>query len=410
MARFAGRLSRTHLPSAPQARHGPLSCARTMLKLSLSEFTLEHFMQHYWQQKPVVIRQGFQHFQDLISPEELAGLACEEEVDSRLVYKKRGKWQAENGPFESYDHLGKTGWSLIVQAVNHWSPAVAELVKPFDFIPKWRLDDVMISYSRPQGGVGPHIDLYDVFICQGSGRRQWRVGDRGNHRQFAAHAALLHVDPFEAIIDVELLPGDILYIPPGFPHDGVSLEPSMSFSVGFRAKSACDMLSGLADYVIDKELGSTLLSDPGRPIHHNQGQINSSDFGRIKAQLQALLDDDTLVADFAGSFLSRTKCQLDLQALDEPLDAAALIDTLQQQPLVRTGGLRCFYVDQTVADGVCYLDGERHAFGAKAQAAVKALCDRDTLTHAPLRAALKLPAFVEALTQWVNAGYWYFED
>jgi 50S ribosomal protein L16 3-hydroxylase len=287
---------------------------------------------------------------------------------------------------------------------------VAELVKPFDFIPKWRLDDVMISYSRPQGGVGPHIDLYDVFICQGSGRRQWRVGDKGPHRQFAAHAALLHVDPFEPIIDVELLPGDILYIPPGFPHDGVSLEASMSFSVGFRAKSACDMLSGLADYVIDKELGSTLLSDPGRPIHHNQGQINTSDFGRIKAQLQALLDDDTLVADFAGSFLSRTKCQLDLQALDEPFDAATLIDTLQQQPLVRTGGLRCFYVDQTVGAGVCYVDGERHAFGAKAQAAVKALCDRDTLTHAPLRAALKLPAFVEALTQWVNAGYWYFED
>lgn len=381
-----------------------------MLQLTLSDFTLEHFMQHYWQQKPVVIRQGFKHFEDLISPEELAGLACEEAVDSRLVYKKRGKWQAETGPFESYDHLGKTGWSLIVQAVNHWSPEVAELVKPFDFIPKWRLDDVMISYSRPQGGVGPHIDLYDVFICQGSGRRQWRVGDRGNHRQFAAHAALLHVDPFEAIIDVELLPGDILYIPPGFPHDGVSLEPSMSFSVGFRAKSACDMLSGLADYVIDKELGSTLLSDPGRSIHHNQGQINASDFGRIKAQLQALLDDDTLVADFAGSFLSRTKCQLDLQALDEPLDATALIDTLQQQALIRTGGLRCFYVDQTVADGVCYVDGERYAFGPKAKAAVKALCDRDTLTHSPLHAALKLPAFVEALTQWVNAGYWYFED
>jgi len=381
-----------------------------MLQLTLSDFTLEHFMQHYWQQKPVVIRQGFKHFQDLISPEELAGLACEEAVDSRLVYKKRGKWQAENGPFESYDHLGKTGWALIVQAVNHWSPAVAELVKPFDFIPKWRLDDVMISYSRPQGSVGPHIDLYDVFICQGSGRRQWRVGDKGPHRQFAAHAALLHVDPFEAIIDVELLPGDILYIPPGFPHDGVSLETSMSFSVGFRAKSACDMLSGLADYVIDKELGSTLLSDPGRPIHHHQGQINGSDFARIKAQLHTLLDDDTLLADFAGSFLSRTKCQLDLQALDEPLDAAALIDTLQQQPLVRTGGLRCFYLDQTVGEGVCYVDGERHAFGARAQAAVKALCDRDTLTHAPLRAALKLPAFVDALTQWVNAGYWYFED
>ncbi len=385
-----------------------------MFKLTLAEFTLEHFMQHYWQQRPVVIRQGFKQFVDPISPEDLAGLACEESVDSRLVYKKGGKegetWQAETGPFESYDHMAKTGWSLIVQAVNHWSPEVAELVKPFAFIPKWRLDDVMISYSTPKGGVGPHIDLYDVFICQGSGRRQWRVGDRGEHRQFAAHAALLHVDPFEAIIDVELLPGDILYIPPGFPHDGVSLETSMSFSVGFRGKSACDMLSGLADHVIDKELGSTLFSDPGRPIHKNQGQINASDFAHIKAQLQSILDDDTLVADFAGGFLSRTKCQLDLQALDEPLDEADLLNTLKAQPLVRTGGLRCFYVDATVGEGVCYVDGERHALGAKAQVAVKALCDHDTVSHTQLRGGLKNPEFVAALTVWVNAGYWYFED
>ena len=381
-----------------------------MLTLTLSDFSLEHFMQHYWQQKPVVIRQGFQQFKDLISPEELAGLACESDVESRLVYKKRGKWQAESGPFDAFDHLGKTGWSLIVQAVDHWSPEVSALVKPFDFIPKWRLDDVMISYSTPKGGVGPHIDLYDVFICQGSGRRHWRVGDRGNHRQFSAHAALLHVDPFEAIIDVELLPGDILYIPPGFPHEGVSLETSMSFSVGFRAKSACDMLSGLADHVIDKELGSTLLSDPGRPIHKNQGQINASDFAMIKAHLRSILDDDNLLADFAGSFLSRTKCQLDLQVLDEPLDAAQLIDTLLQQVLVRTGGLRCFYLDETLAKGVCYVDGERHAFGTKAKTAVKALCDHDRVTHTQLRGALQNPAFVSALVEWVNAGYWYFES
>jgi 50S ribosomal protein L16 3-hydroxylase len=381
-----------------------------MFILTLAEFTLDDFMQHYWQQKPVVIRQGFKKFVDPISPEDLAGLACEEQVDSRLVYKKRGKWQAENGPFESYAHLGKTGWSLIVQAVNHWSPEVAALVKPFDFIPKWRLDDVMISYSTPKGGVGPHIDLYDVFICQGSGRRQWRVGDRGAHRQFAAHAALLHVDPFDAIIDVELLPGDILYIPPGFPHDGVSLETSMSFSVGFRGKSACDMLSGLADHVIDKELGSTLFSDPGRPIHHKQGQINATDFARIRAQLQSILDDDSLVADFAGSFLSRTKCQLDLQALDEPMDASQMLLSLAEQPLVRTGGLRCFYVDATVAQGVCYVDGERHAFGAKAKAAIRALCDHDCVTHTHLRGALQNPAFVSAIVQWINAGYWYFED
>ena len=381
-----------------------------MLTLNLTDFSLEHFMEHYWQQKPVVIRQGFEHFEDLISPNDLAGLACEEEVESRLVYQKDGQWQAETGPFESYKRFGKKGWTLVVQAVNHWSPEVAELVKPFAFVPKWRLDDVMISYATPGGSVGPHIDLYDVFICQGSGRRHWRVGDRGEHKQFAAHAALLHTEPFEAIIDVELLPGDILYIPPGFPHEGVTLEESMSFSVGFRAKSACDMLSGLADYVIDKELGKTLISDPKRPIHQHQGQINGPDFAMIKAHLQAVLDNDTLMADFAGSYLSKTKCTLDLQALDEPLSADDLINELMEQPLIRTGGLRCFYVDETVAQGVCYVDGERFEFGAAAKEAVIALCDHDELSHALLVSGLQNPAFSSQLTEWVNGGFWYFQD
>ena len=378
-----------------------------MLTLNLP---IEHFLAHYWQQKPVVIRQGFEHFADLISPDELAGLACEAEVESRLVYKKNGQWQAEVGPFESYEYLGEKDWTLIVQAVDHWSPAVAQLVAPFSFIPKWRFDDVMISYATPGGGVGPHIDLYDVFICQGSGRRRWRVGDQGPHRQFAAHAALLHTDPFDAIIDVELLPGDILYIPPGFPHDGVSLEHSMSFSAGFRSKSGSDMLSGLADYLIDKELGGALISDPGRPLHRHQGQIDASDFARIRAQLQAILDDDSLVADFAGSFLSKSKCQLDLQALDEPLDDSGLLTSLQQQPLIRTGGLRCFYLDETVAQGICHVACERFDFGPACHGAVLALCDHEILDHALLRPWLDQPQLVDGLTQWVNDGYWYFED
>lgn len=381
-----------------------------MLKLHLSDFSLEHFMAHYWQQKPVVIRQGFKRWADLISPNDLAGLACEDEVESRMVYKKDGQWQAEFGPFESFERFGDSGWTLVVQAVNHWSPEVAELVKPFAFIPKWRFDDVMISYATPGGGVGPHIDLYDVFICQGSGRRRWRVGDQGNHRQFSAHPALLHTEPFEAIIDTELLPGDILYIPPGFPHDGVTLEESMSFSVGFRAKSACDMLSGLADYVIDKDLAQQLLTDPQRPIHQHQGQINAADFARIKAHLQSILDNDALVADFVGSYFSKTKCALDLQTLDEPLESTDLINALQEQPLVRTGGLRCFYVDETLAQGVCYVDGERFVFGPDCQATVVALCDHDELSFAALESGLQQAGFVRQLTEWVNGGFWYFRD
>ena len=381
-----------------------------MFTLQLADFSLEHFLSHYWQQKPVLIRQGFPLFSDPISPDELAGLACEADVESRLVYKKDGQWQAETGPFESYDRLGEQDWALIVQAVNHWSAPVAALVEAFSFIPKWRLDDVMVSYSTPGGGVGPHIDLYDVFICQGSGRRRWRVGEVGTHRQFAAHPALLHTDPFEAIIDAELLPGDILYIPPGFPHEGVTFEHSMSFSVGFRARSAKDMLSGLADHVIDKELGGALLRDPQRAPHSQQGRIDGGDFARIKAHLRAVLEDDALIADFAGGFFSKTKCALDLQELEQPFDEAELLDELTRQDLLRIGGLRCFYVDQTVQRGVCYIEGERFEFGAACHGAMLALCDNERLSHALLKPWLAQPGLLAALTQWLNCGYWYFEE
>ena len=116
----------------------------------------------------------------------------------------------------SYEHLGESDWTLVVQGLNNWVPKADELIQYFYFIPRWRLEDVMVSYATPGGGVGPHIDLYDVFICQGSGRRRWQGGDRGQHKEFAVHPALLRTEAFEPIIDVELLPGDILLSATGF--------------------------------------------------------------------------------------------------------------------------------------------------------------------------------------------------
>lgn len=129
------------------------------------------FLERHWQKRPVVLKRGFNNFIDPISPDELAGLAMESEVDSRLVSHQDGKWQVSHGPFESYDHLGETNWSLLVQAVNHWHEPTAALMRPFRELPDWRIDDLMISFSVPGGGVGPHLDQYDVFIIQGTGRR-----------------------------------------------------------------------------------------------------------------------------------------------------------------------------------------------------------------------------------------------
>jgi 50S ribosomal protein L16 3-hydroxylase len=213
------------------------------------------FLEKYWQKHPVVLKNALPDFIDPITPDELAGLAMEPEVDSRLVSHHNGQWQASNGPFEHFDDLGETGWSLLAQAVNHWHAPSAELVRPFRALPDWRLDDLMISYSVPGGGVGPHIDQYDVFIIQGMGRRRWRVGDKLPLKQFCPHPALLHVEPFTPIVDQELAPGDILYIPPGFPHDGFTFESALNYSVGFRGPNGRDLISSFADYALENDLG-----------------------------------------------------------------------------------------------------------------------------------------------------------
>lgn len=379
------------------------------MQLELGALTPEIFITDYWQKKPLVIRQGFKNFKDLLTPEEMAGLACDEHVESRRVYKSEGEWQAEFGPFGSYEHLGESDWTLVVQALNNWLPDAEKLIQCFDFIPRWRFDDVMVSYATPGGGVGPHIDLYDVFICQGSGRRRWRVGDRGPHKEFAAHPALLHTEAFEPIIDVELLPGDILYLPPGYPHDGVTLEASMSFSVGYRTASAKDMVSALADHLIDNELGCEQIEDPDRELSQQSGRVNATDLARIKAQLLATLDDK-LISEFSGRYLTNSKCELDLPDEEQGFQCDDVLDMLKQYELTRLGGLRMLYFDTSASQGIFYINGEEVTLPLELADVIPMLCDNQMLSDTSLAPWLTNPTFVEQLTDWVNCGYWYFEE
>ncbi len=379
-----------------------------MFELELSEFTREEFLRDYWQKKPVLIRQGFKHFEDPISADELAGLAMEDEVESRLVYKKDGKWQAAFGPFQQYDHLGEQDWSLVIQALDNWSEDAAKMIEPFRFIPHWRLDDLMTSFATKGGSVGPHIDKYDTFICQGSGSRRWRVGDRGNHQEFSAHEVLLHVKPFDAIIDEEVNAGDILYIPPGYPHEGVSLNDSMSFSVGFRTTSTVSLISGLADHLIDNELGEELIEDPQRTATEHSGEINQKDYQLIKQQLSQLLDNDDIVKQFIGCFMTKAKHELDLVAADEPLTKSDISEILTTNSLMRLGGLRAFYFSDTVAQGICYIDGCEVNFAAEIAPAVKLLCDNVEVTPQQLAQWHNNENFTQFMTDQINIGYWYF--
>lgn len=374
----------------------------------MGNLTPQTFLAQYWQKKPILLRQGFCAFSDLISADELAGLAEEQAVESRLIYKQNQQFKAQSGPFERYDHLGEADWSLIVQAADNFAPQLRPLIEAFNFLPDWRRDDVMISFATPGGSVGPHIDNYDTFICQGSGSRHWRVGDRGHHEQYSADEALLHVKPFEAIIDVELQSGDILYIPPGYPHEGYALSASMSFSVGYRTSSAKETLSALADHLIDHDQANQLLTDPYRLPSKAPALVDNTDLALIKQHLLSVLNDDTLLARFSGCQLSQPKHTLDAPEAPFECTEQELLELLEQQPLYRLAGLRCHYFEQTLNAGFFYVNGEECQVDPQLKNTIINLCDHQQLTAQLLHEGLQDPKFVTLLLEFVAQGCWYF--
>lgn len=362
------------------------------------------FIQRYWQKRPVVLKRGFKNFVDPLSPDELAGLAMENEVDSRLVSHQDGKWQVSHGPFESYDHLGENNWSLLVQAVNHWHEASAALMCPFRFLPDWRVDDLMVSFAVPGGGVGPHFDQYDVFIIQGAGRRRWRVGEKVPLKQHCPHPDLLQVEPFDAIIDEEMEPGDILYIPPGFPHEGYSLENALNYSVGFRAPSGRELISGFADYALANELGSLRFSDPDVPARDCPSQILPQEIEGVRQLMLDVVNQPEQFAQWFGEFISQSRHELDVAPPEPPYQPDEIYDALQQgDTLSRLGGLRVL----TIGDAV-YVNGERVECSHPDVMAVLARHYRITLDD--LGDALDDPSVLAQIADLVNAGYWYFGD
>lgn len=365
----------------------------------------DHFFKAYWQKRPLLIKQGFKNFIDPISADELAGLAMEEEIESRLVSHQDGShWQVQHGPFEHYDHLGEKNWSILVQAVDHWHQDAAQLLQYFRHLPDWRIDDVMISYAVPGGGVGPHIDQYDVFIIQGMGRRRWRVGEKGEHKPHCPHPKLLQVEPFSAIIDEELEPGDILYIPPHFPHEGYALTASLNYSVGLRSPNEREMISSFADYMIANNLGEKYYSDPEIKPRQNPAQVTHHELEKIRQMMLAPLQDPLLFPQWFGEFISQARHDMDLAPVEPPFQASEVYQQLQAgESLHRIGGLRMIWV----AD-VCYLNGE--ALDSEQHQALDTMCRHQIINAELLAEAIDDPHFITQLTALINRGYWFFNE
>lgn len=322
------------------------------------------FLAQYWQRKPLLIKQAFPAFADPITPEELAGLACEDGIDARLVFTRNKSWELKSGPFGERDFttLPDRNWTLLVQAVDQWVPDVRELLASVPFIPGWRVDDVMISYATPNGGVGPHFDYYDVFLVQGQGSRIWKTGQHcGEHDLLRTGSGLKLLKKFHTEHEWLLEPGDVLYVPPGVAHWGVSRDDSLCYSLGFRAPSLGDMLLGYGEYLADQMPADRRFTDPPRKLPLRGGEIDSASLKQARNMAMQALADERAFARWFGCRMSEPK---DPDAIVAP---RKLPDLTQPLTLAANPASRICW-QQHGDDLLVFADGECHALRASRDA------------------------------------------
>ncbi|MFR0690756.1 JmjC domain-containing protein [Enterobacterales bacterium AE_CKDN230030158-1A_HGKHYDSX7] len=280
----------------------------------LGGISAEEFLRDYWQKKPLLVRQAIPDFKSPLDPDELAGLALEEMIESRIVLEHGDSpWELRRGPFQedTFSQMPERDWTLLVQAVDQFIPEVAELLEHFKFLPSWRIDDVMISYAAPGGGVGPHFDNYDVFLLQGHGRRRWKVGQTCDASSpMLPHADLRILAEFEESADWVLEPGDMLYLPPRVAHYGIAEDDCMTYSVGFRAPSAAEVLTHFTDFLAQFLSDEERYSDAGMAAMKgdaDQHQIQRDALDRLKNLLQEHMSDERLLLTWFGQFMTEPR-------------------------------------------------------------------------------------------------------
>lgn len=278
---------------------------KTRVRLGM---TPKQFVARFWQKKPLFSRQGCAGFEDPITPDELAGLACEEGVESRLVDSKT--WKVTFGPQKesAFRRLPPTHWTLLVQEVQRWVPEAAALLDAFSFLPSHRLDDVMVSYAPKGGTVGPHDDSYDVFLVQGQGRRRWKLDTRQQRdRTMRPGLDLKLLKRFETVEEIVCEKGDVLYIPPGVGHHGVALDDCLTYSIGFRAPNRGELWRELVEDALARPDARELYRDPDLVLGRHPGEIDRASLARVRAMVRALDLSDDALDRFYARFATRLK-------------------------------------------------------------------------------------------------------
>ena len=347
----------------------------------LGGLTPREFLRDYWQQKPLLVRQAIPGFESPISADELAGLALEEEVESRLVLEHGAHpWELRRGPFaeDTFSQLPERDWTLLVQAVDQFVPEVAEVLKDFGFLPSWRIDDLMISFAAPGGSVGPHFDNYDVFLLQAEGQRRWKIGQMCDaDSTLLVHADLRILAEFEQTDEWVLEPGDMLYLPPRLAHYGIAEDDCMTYSVGFRAPSAAEVLTHFTDFLAQFLPDEERYSDAGMAPISDPHQIQQEALDRLKALLTEHMSDERLLLTWFGQFMTEPRYP-ELVSGPEIEEADFLAALEDGAVLVRNPSARLAWSEVDVGL-VLFASGQSRLLPAHLKELLRLICAADAL-------------------------------
>jgi len=383
--------------------------------LDQENLSAEQFLRSYWQQKPLLLRQAFPGFAPELDADDIAGLACDELAESRLVTGRfpSADWTVRYGPFSEKDFaaLPERDWTLLVQDVEKHYPPLQALLSAFSFLPRWRIDDLMVSVAGPGGSVGPHVDQYDVFLLQAAGRRRWEISTVFEP-DLLPDCDLNVLRRFKPEQSWDLQPGDLLYLPPGVAHHGVALDAGevgessqssaplcMTWSIGMRAPSAADLLQALGEWLAASPAEGGRYRDPGRAVPERSGEIDAGAISGLRDLARSAIDDSEVFSRFLGTFLSSYRMAHEPGPPPQPIDSAGLRLLLRKNArLLHNPWTRLIWVE--MPDGAT-LFAAGSSFRCDAGLAAL-ICDAQALRDA---SAEQLESGSRLLCELVNRGH-----
>lgn len=381
----------------------------------LGKLTPDSFLRRHWQKKPLLVRDAFADFPDLLSPDELAGLACEKGMTSRIIIEKGGRkpWEVLRGPFSArtFRSLPKKSWTLLVNGVDRRVPAVNELLDRFTFLPNWRIDDVMISYAVDRGNVGAHVDNFDVFLIQASGVREWSIEMKPVlEDDFIPGIDVRLLRTFEPDRTWDLERGDMLYLPPRVPHHGVARgDGCVTYSIGFRAPSVSELLQGAVSNALSSMDESRRYSDRDLTAAH-PGELTPYVLRKVESELRGALPSGEDLALWFGQYVTEPHDDDVESPPPQRFTASQLKRAIAAAgSLQRAEGTRATYI--RLRDRIAlFVNGYDHPLPRAALSVAKALTGSVRISSGVVLPLLTDRAASRLLVELVNRGAFYVPD